>query len=263
MKTGILAVSFGTTYRDTREKNIEALVAAVRASYPDCQVYQAYSSGLIRKAVLAREGLAIFGVAEALLRMKEDGVKRVVLMPTHIIDGIENHRMKQAAREHRGDFARMEISDVLLASEADYGKTALALWEGVREEAGRDPVIFMGHGTAHPADESYAKLERELNRLTDNGVYIATVEGAVTISDVAARLGSDGRLCGRILLAPLMLVAGDHARNDMAGEKHSFASKLRALGCRPDCLLRGIGEYEGIRAVYLEHLGRAMERIRR
>ena len=108
-------------------------------------------------------------------------------------------------------------------------------------------MIFMGHGSEHAADESYERLERALAQVTKNDVYVATVEGSVTICDVIGRMKVSRHKSGRVLVAPFMMVAGDHANHDMAGEKDSFAAALREAGYEPVCLLKGIGEYEPVR----------------
>lgn len=141
---------------------------------------------------------------------------------------------------------------------------AKALWESLKEEVGDFPLILMGHGTEHAADASYAMMEQSLRAYAKHEIYIATVEGSITIKDVIARMksGLQSRQNGKVLLAPFMLVAGDHANNDMAGgmqdgeqpDADSFAGKLQAAGYQPECVIRGIGEYPAVREVYLTHL---------
>lgn len=258
MKKGILVVSFGTTYRETREKNIGRITQMVRETYPGYLVAEAFSSAVVRRVLKERDGIAVPDVREALKAMHEAGVERVVVFPTHIIDGIENNRMKQDVKACLTYFDEIKTADVLLAMEADYDKTAKALWQSVADAAGDSPVIFMGHGSEHTADACYARFEEALKRHAPNSVYVATVEGSVSIDDVLRRLIASGRKSGRVLLAPFMLVAGDHANNDMAGEEDSFAEKLRDAGYEPECILKGIGEYPKIRECYLEHLRRCI-----
>ena len=121
--------------------------------------------------------------------------------------------------------------------------THLALWESLKEIAGDSPLIFMGHGTEHSADESYMIIEQALRAYARHPVYIATVEGKRTIQDVIRQMKDEGIVNTRVVLAPFMLVAGDHANNDMAGESDSFASILKEEGYAPECVLKGIGEY--------------------
>lgn len=259
MKQGILVVSFGTTYRETREKNIERVAQSVREEFPGRVVYQAYSSGIVRSILKKRDGIEIGDVAEALHRMARDGITHAAVLPTHVIDGIENSRMKHTVQENAALFDEIRIARPLLGREEDYDRTAQALWREVGPAAGDAPVIFMGHGSAHEADVSYAKLEERLRTGSGREVFIATVEGSVTIADVIARLNRVRERGSRVLVLPFMLVAGDHAVNDMAGETDSFATFLQAEGYRPECVLKGIGEYGEIRALYLDHLKEAIE----
>lgn len=258
MENGILVVSFGTTYRDTREKNIGKIVQIIRDKYPNYRVKEAFSSAVVRKVLKDRDGIAIPDVRGALEEMRDAGVKRVVVFPTHIIDGIENNRMKQDVKACLSFFEEIKVADVLLTTEEDYEETAKALWQSVAEIAGEAPVIFMGHGSEHVADASYTRFEETLNRYVSNQVYVATVEGHVDIDAVLKRLCASEKKSGKVLLAPFMLVAGDHANNDMAGEEDSFATKLSTAGYEPVCLLKGIGEYPKIQECYLRHLKRCL-----
>lgn len=259
MKTGILIVSFGTTFPDTRKKNIGKMTECVRAAYPEALVKEAVSSRIVRMIMCKKEGIAAYDVEEALGQMYADGVTHVTVLPTHIIDGIENSAMLGTVEEFRKQFADIKVADVLLKKAEDYENTARALWESVKDIAGEDPVIFMGHGTAHEADASYQRMEQALREYSGHEVYMATVEGSVTIEDVIVRM----KHCvsgGRVVVTPFMLVAGDHANNDMAGEEDSFASRLREEGYEPECILKGIGEYAAIREIYLGHLRQAFYR---
>lgn len=263
MESGILIVSFGTTYPKTRALNIEKLTECVREAYPDALVKEAVSSGIVRAVMKKEEHLFPLDPESALREMQAEGVTHVTVLPTHIIDGIENSKMKEAVENCRGLFEEIKVADVLLAKEEDYKIAARALWESVKDRAGNAPVIFMGHGTNHEADSSYQKMEAAIREYSGHGVYMATVEGSVTISDVLARLKRDYpvKQNSRVMVLPFMLVAGDHATNDMAGEEDSFASMLREEGYEPDCIIRGIGEYAAIREIYLSHLRRAIMQV--
>lgn len=254
MKQGILIVSFGTTYRETREKNIEKIAQTVREAFPDWSVYQAYSSNIVRSILEKRDHIIIRDVRETLRQMKRDGISRVAVLPTHLIDGIENGKMKCTIEECRELFSEIKTARVLLGSEADYAAVANSLWGEIGEAAGNDPVILMGHGSPHESDGSYAKLEQQLRDCSGKEIYIATVDGSVAIADVIQKLDVSAQKRKRVLVLPLMLVAGDHAVNDMAGEEDSFASNLRAAGYEPECIRKGIGEYDGIRDLYINHL---------
>lgn len=258
MKLGILIVSFGTTYPGTRAKNIGKITECVRECYPDALIREAVSSSIVRRVMQKKELLPALNTEEALKQLCEAGATHVVVLPTHIIDGIENSKMKQSVQNCRGLFEKIQIADVLLAQPEDYRIAAKALWESMKDTAGADPVIFMGHGTTHEADRSYQKMECALQEYAKHPVYMATVEGSVTIEDVVRKMEHKKT---RVVVVPFMLVAGDHATNDMAGEEDSFASRLREEGFEPECIIRGIGEYPALREIYLEHLRRAMEEL--
>lgn len=254
IKQGILMVSFGTTYRDTREKNIERLAETVREAFPDCELYQAYSSGIVRRILKTRDQILIPGIREALHQMHQDRITHVRVLPTYIIEGIENNKMKQTTRECGSLFEEIRIAGALLGREQDIVLAAQAIWEEIKDNAGEDPVVFMGHGSAHEADQCYESLEKALRTYSGKEIYIATVEGSVTIASVMERMKASKSEKGRVLLLPLMLVAGDHATNDMAGGEDSYAGILRAEGYDPEYMLKGLGEYKDIRRIYAEHL---------
>ena len=287
-KKAILIVSFGTTYLNTREKNISEIRHLVENAYPDWTVMEAFSSRIVRAAMKKNEGIEALSPQEAFVRLKEQGYTHVAVLPTHVIDGIENHNLKQAVEECRADFVQIEVADALLGKPQDYVDVARALWVSVKDEVGDAPLIFMGHGTEHVADSSYAIMENALRAYVDHPIYIATVEGRITIEDVIGRMqeeltrterrqywtdaasesvGSEAATpkkrieTKRVVVTPFMLVAGDHANNDMAGEEDSFYSKLKEAGYEPECIIRGIGEYPAVRNVYLAHLRDIMERF--
>ncbi len=260
-KNAILIVSFGTTYPKTREKNISAIRRLVGNVYPDWMVAEAFSSGIVRRAMKEKEQIDVLSPAEALAQLKERGYTHVAVLPTHIINGIENHNLKQAVEEHRSDFVQIEVADALLEKPQDYVDVANALWISLKDEVGDAPLVFMGHGTEHMADSSYAIMENALRACVNHPIYIATVEGRITIEDVIRRMNEELARAEQkhVVVTPFMLVAGDHANNDMAGEEDSFYSKLKEAGYEPECMIRGIGEYPAVRDVYLAHLRAVME----
>lgn len=135
MKTEILVVSFGTTHRETGKRNIEELVKAVRTEHPDCEVLQAYSSGIVRRILAARDKIFMPDIHQALEQMKGKGVERAVILPTHVLDGVENHKLKQLMRERADWFLSIRIAATLLERETDYPAVAKAFWDTVKEEA--------------------------------------------------------------------------------------------------------------------------------
>lgn len=261
MKKAILIVSFGTTYTETRIKNITAIKNQVAMLYPDAIIEEAVSSRIVRNHMIQDEHIDAKSPLEALISLKEQGATHVVVFPTHVIDGIENNQMKNAVEESRSFFEKIIVADALLTNVDDYTDVSKALLESLKESVGDSPLIFMGHGTEHVADESYVIIEQALRAYASHPVYIATVEGKRTIEDVIRQMKEEGIVNTRVVLAPFMLVAGDHANNDMAGESDSFASILKNEGYLPECILKGIGEYPAVRQVYLSHLQKAVTEL--
>lgn len=155
MKKAILIVSFGTTYTETRIKNITAIKNQVSMLYPDTIIEEAVSSRIVRNHMKQDEHIDAKSPLEALMSLKEQGATGVVVFPTHVIDGIENNQMKNAVEQCRTFFEKIVTADALLSNVDDYTDVSKALWESLKETAGDSPLIFMGHGTEHSADESY------------------------------------------------------------------------------------------------------------
>ena len=256
MRTGILVASFGTTYQDTREKNIDAIVKCVKEKYKDVDVYEAYTSSKIRKA-LEKDGIKKYSVEEALEIMAGDGITHVAILPTHVIDGIESEIVKADVLKMSSYFEDIKTAGVLLNSPEDYRDVCDAVWGELKEPVREDTLILMGHGTEHKADESYGIMEDIFRKQTGADIYIATVEGETTIDDVIIKMKEKNN-SKRVIIAPFMLVAGDHANNDMAGDEDSFKSKLHDEGFEPECIIKGLGEYEDIRKIYISHLDAVM-----
>ncbi len=252
---GILIASFGTTYKDTRKKNIDKIAEQVKGAMPDYQVYQAFSSNQVRKVLSEKYNIQVPDIKQALVRMKEDGMADVTVLSTHVIDGIENNLVKEAADTCASMFSKITVSEPLLSSEEDYRSVAKALWDELKKAAQKDPVVLMGHGTTHLSDSSYTRLENEIRKYSGCRIYMATVEGSIRIDTIIRRMKTESESRGRVLVTPFMLVAGDHANHDMAGNrKDSFVSKLSSEGYFPECIVRGIGEYAAIRDIYMNHL---------
>lgn len=258
MKQGIVMVSFGTTYHDTRTKNIEAIADRIRQQFPDRLFCQAYSSDRVRHILAERDKLVIPDIRQALAQMQQKGIEEVTILPTHLIDGYENHRIRQIVQTYQGSFQRLLMADALLARKEDYQAVAEALWDSLYKTAQERIVILMGHGSKQEADASYLRMEEAVQRYANREIYIATVEGKRTIEDVLTEMGKrHQKERPAVLLTPFMLVAGDHAKHDMAEGEASFYAKLQRSGYQTECLQRGIGEYEKIRKIYLERIQRA------
>ena len=236
MKKAMLAVSFGTTHEDAENNCIRPVEDALRRAFPDWTVRRAWTSRIIQKRLRER-GDDVENESEALARLRAEGYDRIVLASTHIIPGGEYKKITRAA-------AGLPVSAPLLASEGDLAWMAGLLGDTARTE-GR-ALLMMGHGSEHAANETYARLRAKL----PEGVYLACVEGEYSLDGLMPALE---RLKPRALtLAPLMLVAGDHAKNDMAGEGDSWKNRLQNLGFDARVRLQGLGSLPAVQARFVE-----------
>ena len=235
----VLAVSFGTSHRDTLEKNIAAIEAELAAAFPERTVRRAFTSGMILRK-LAGEGTHIDNVPQALERLLAEGCTDVVVQPTHVMNGEEYHKLLTQAEPYR---ARLALGR--------------ALMEALPAQRADTAVLYMGHGSEHQANSAYALMEYAFHDLGRKDVVIGTVEGYPGFGEALRRLKERPQV-RRVELRPLMTVAGDHAKNDLAGdEEDSWRRRLEAEGYETACVLTGLGEYPAVRALFVEHARQA------
>lgn len=254
-RKGLLVVSFGTTYPDTREKSIGALERALKEAYPEHIFYCAYTSGMVRKKLKEEEGVKVPSVSEALKQMLQDGITELLVQPTHIIPGIENDKMVEEIRNQKERFSSVIIGRPLLGNGEDYKPAIHAVLSDIDKELWKEQentaLVFMGHGSEHEANAAYAKLQKEFSTKYPN-IYMGTVEGTPDFQDVQKALKE--KPYKKIVLKPFMIVAGDHARNDMAGEEEgSWKSILESQGYEVTCILKGLGENPHIQRLFIAH----------
>ncbi len=252
MKKGILVVSFGTSHLDTMEKCITAVEHKIQEACPQVECYRAFTSEIIMGILKERNQIKISNVEEALVKMHQDGITHVYIQPTHIIDGIENNKVKKIKENFKNKFEEIVIGEPLLSAQEDYEQVVKVIWGELSKEVEDDLLIFMGHGSEHESNYAYEKLEQEFHRQGHNNVFVATVEAKPDINMVIERIKKLKRK--RVIVTPFMLVAGEHAKNDMAGKKDSYYSRLSAEGYDVTCIMKGLGEYEVIRTIFLKHL---------
>ena len=251
MEKGILVVSFGTSHLDTMEKTISVIEREISEPFQEYRVYRAFTSGMIIRKLKRTENLAVDTVQEALNRMKEDGIEDVIVQPTHIINGVEYDRMMKDLMENMFLFRRIRVGKPLLSSVDDYKKSIHAVMAETQLEDD-EVLVLMGHGTDHHANSAYPTLEYTFHALGYNQVLVGTVESFPELKNVMAKLEISGKK--KVVLMPFMLVAGDHAKNDMAGEEDSWKSELEDAGYEVRVIMKGLGEFEGIRKIFTEHL---------
>ena len=264
-KQAILVVSFGTTYQDTLRSCIESIENKVQSEFPGYEVRRAFTSEFIIKKLANRDGIYIDDTAEALQRLKNDGFATVIVQPTHIIAGHEFDEIKAAVEVYRPHFKQLVLGRPVLYHDGtdgmpdDYAIAVSALCGQLPPTAPEQAVALMGHGTSHAANQAYHLLQERLCQAGLN-VYLANVEETPTIDDIVSQL--DGKGVKHVTLMPFMLVAGDHAINDMAGdEEGTWKAVLEQAGYTTDAYLRGLGENPRFQQIYIEHIKDALKQL--
>lgn len=257
----LMVVSFGTSYNDSRRLTIGAIEGALETAFSDWSVRRGFTSQIIIDHVKSRDGVSIDNVGEALKRAADNGVKNLVIQPTHLMDGLEYNDLVEEAATYSDAFEKMAIGKPLLTSDADFDTVAKAITKATAEyDDGETAICFMGHGTEAESNQVYTKIQQVL---TDGGYenyYIGTVEATPTLDDVLAQVKAGDYK--RVVLEPLMIVAGDHANNDMAGdEEGSWKTTFENAGYQVECLLRGLGEMEEIQQLFVEHAQEAVDSL--
>lgn len=257
----LLVVSFGTSYNDSRRKTIGAIEDAMEAAMPDCSVRRGFTSQMIIDHIKRRDDVSIDNVEEALDRAVKNGVKTLVIQPTHLMNGLEYTDLVNEAAEYADAFEQVAVGEPLLTSEDDFKAVIQAITDATREyDDGETAVCFMGHGTEAESNQVYARLQEMLRAEGFENYFVGTVEAEPSLEDV---LGSvkEGSYT-KVVLEPLMIVAGDHANNDMAGEEEgSWKTEFGKAGYEVTCVLRGLGELEPIRNLFAEHARAAADSL--
>jgi len=256
-KPVVLVVSFGTSYNDSRDATIGAIEKAIQDANPDKEVRRAFTSQIIIDKLKDRDGLEIDNVEEAFDRLVKDGVKELIVQPTHVMSGFEYDDLMAVVEANRSKFQSVKVGSPLLTTDADYTAVIGAITAATAEyDDGKTLITFMGHGTEHASNATYAKLQGMLTDAGKTNYCIGTVEAEPSLEDVVAAAKAGGYT--RVVLEPLMVVAGDHANNDMAGdEEDSWKTVLQNEGFEVVPVLRGLGQIEGVRAVYVDHVKNA------
>ena len=279
----LLVVSFGTSYNDSRVEDIKGIEDVLKEAYPDWSVRRAFTAQIIINHVQARDGEAIDNMQQALDRAAASGVKNLVVQPTHLMHGAEYDEMTEALEEYQDQFESIAIAEPLLGEVGDDASVINADKEAVAkavtdaavadagyesmEKAAEDGVafVFMGHGTSHTAKVSYSQMQTQMDELGFGNAFIGTVEGEP--EDTACEAVIDKvKEAGykKVVLRPLMVVAGDHANNDMAGEEEdSWKSMFEASGNfdSVDAQIAGLGRIDAVKQLYVDHTKAAIDSL--
>lgn len=256
-KDAILVMSFGTTFKDTRAKTIDATVEAIKATHPGVKVVTAFTSHIIIDRIKANEGIVYPTPEEALAALKAEGYTRVALTSLDIIPGMEYDYKDAVYQLHKNDFKKMSMGTPLMYWQGQEGQadditaTMEALSTQFPKMGKKDAVLIMAHGTPHPANAYYSVMQSRLEELGYKNAYIFSVEGWPHLETVMPELKEKG--IKNVTLMPLMMVAGDHANNDMAGdEPDSFKSILQANGFKVKTYLHGLGENAAVQKLFVD-----------
>ena len=279
----LLVVSFGTSFNDSRVADIGGIEKALADAYPDWSVRRAFTAQIIINHVEARDDECIDNMQQALDRAVDNGVKNLVVQPTHLMHGAEYDELTEAVEEYKDKFDSVVIAEPLLgevgddaeAVNDDKEKVAESITAAAVAEAGYDDLdaakedgtafVFMGHGTSHTAKVSYSQMQTQMNDLGYENVFIGTVEGEPEETACEAVIEAVKEAgYKKVVLRPLMVVAGDHANNDMAGDdEDSWKSQFEASGefDSVDCQIAGLGEIADIQQIYVDHTAAAIDEI--
>ena len=279
----LLVVSFGTSFNDSRAADIKGIEDALQEAYPDWSVRRAFTAQIIINHVQARDGEKIDNMQQAMDRAVANGVKNLIVQPTHLMHGAEYDEMNEMLDQYRDKFESVAVAEPLLGEvgadatviNADKEAVAKAITAEAVQTAGYDSLdaaaadktafVFMGHGTSHTAKVSYSQMQTTMQTLGYANVFIGTVEGEpeeTACENVIEAVKAAGYT--KVVLRPLMVVAGDHANNDMAGEDaDSWLSQFKAAGCFDaiDTQIAGLGEISDIQQLYIAHTKAAIESL--
>ena len=279
----LLVVSFGTSYNDSRVEDIKGIEDALQEAYPDWAVRRAFTAQIIINHVQARDGEVIDNMQQALDRAVENGVKNLVVQPTHLMHGAEYDEMAEVLEQYQDKFESVAIAEPMLGEvgddatviNEDKAAVAQAVGDAAVQEAGFDSMeaaaedgtafVFLGHGTSHTAKVSYSQMQTQMEELGFKNAFIGTVEGEpedTACEAVIEKVKEAGYK--KVILRPLMVVAGDHANNDMAGsEEDSWKSMFEASGSfdSVDAQIAGLGRIDAVKQLYVDHTKAAIDSL--
>lgn len=278
----LLAVSFGTSYNDSRVEDIKGIEDALQEAYPDWSVRRAFTSQIIINHIQARDGECIDNMDQALERAVKNNVKNLIVQPTHLMHGAEYDELVKAVERYQDKFESVKVAEPLLgevgsdasAINSDKEAVAKAVTAQAVETAGYDSLdaakedgtafVFMGHGTSHTAKVSYSQMQTQMQVLGYDNVFIGTVEGEPEETSCEAIIEAVKNAgYKKVILRPLMVVAGDHANNDMAGEdEDSWKSLFETSGFfeQVDVQIAGLGGIEAIQQIYVDHTAAVIDK---
>lgn len=266
-KDAVLVMTFGTTFKDTRAKTIDAVEAAIQKAHPNIPVYEAYTSHIIIDRVKAKEGVQKLTPEEAFAKLKAEGYTRIAVVSLDVIPGMEYTYDSVVTKQYAKDFKEIALATPLMYFQGTEGEPDQvvdflnAVSTQFPKMGPQDATLIMAHGTPHPGNAYYSVIQNRLNQLGMNNVFVYSVEGRPNLDDVIPQLKQKG--IKHVTLMPIMMVAGDHANNDMAGdEPDSHKSQLKAAGFTVDTYIHGLGENAKVRDLYVERATEAINALK-
>ena len=258
----LLVVSCGTSFNDSRRLTIGAIEDKLDEEFgKDYSVRRGFTSQIIIDHVKSRDGIAIDNMTEALDRAVDNGVKNLVIQPTHLMNGLEYTDVVNEVGDYADAFDQVVIGDPLLTSDEDFDEVVKAITDATAEyDDGETAICFMGHGTEADSNEVYQKMQDKLTDAGFENYFVGTVEATPSVDDVLAKVQAGDYK--KVILEPLMIVAGDHANNDMAGdEEGSWKTTFEDAGYDVTCLVRGLGELPAIQDIFVKHAQAAIDKL--
>ena len=260
-KKALLVVSFGTSFEEALPAivNIEE---TCKKAFPDYDFYRAFTSGMIIRKWARTKNVIIHNPDEVMKRLVAEGYEEVICQPTHIINGLEYDKMMNMLLAYKDQIPTIKVGTPLLTEEEDYKEACEIVMQELEKPLAKDEAfVFMGHGTEHFANSAYSQFENMLRDLGHESTYLGTVEGFPSLDYVIRRLKI--REIKKVYVMPLMIVAGDHAHNDMAGDSpDSWVCQFENAGFEVCPIIKGLGEYPGIRRMYVEHAQKAIDSMK-
>lgn len=260
-KKAILLVSFGTSHLDTKVKTLDNIVKKVTNNFVEYTIYEAYTSDTIINILKVRKQISIDTVEEALVTILEEGNNELIVQPTHLLNGIEYDLIERIIKQYQTRFHKLLLGAPILTDTEDYRYIVEYFPKVLPNLKDREAILLMGHGTSHYANSAYGALNDMLQTSGYGDIYVGTVEAYPNLSDLMSRIKDKGYK--KIYLTPFMMVAGEHAKNDMVGEETtSWVNILNKAGYDVEVILKGLGEYDFITQLIFEHIKNAKECVR-
>lgn len=252
----LVAVSFGTSYSNA-QKAITNVEDRLKEEFVEYDFFRAFTSSMIIKKIKHTQGITILTLEEVLKKLYEEGYEEVICQSLHVIHGDEYNKAKKVLEQYCHKFKIVKMGMPLLSSKEDYTKCSEIIVKYSPILNNEESIILMGHGTEHVANASYCQLENTLRFMRKENIYVATVEGFPELDYAINRLGNKN--INKVYLIPFMIVAGDHAQNDLAGEEESsWKSLLEKNGYKTEVILKGLGEYKEIAELFVKHCKNAI-----